>query len=89
MQSGYDPLLSRTDVITRDGEIIGRWRVVDYDPDDEYSAGRFEFMAFEEDAAKFQEDFAMLDVRMHRGFALSTLTRTIREWCETNNPKIF
>ncbi len=88
MQSGYDPRLSEGEVITRDGEIIGRWRVVGYDPDDEYSAGRFEFLALGEDAAMFQEDFAMLDVRMHRGFALSTLTRTIREWYETNNPKI-
>lgn len=88
MQSGYDPRLSEGEVITRDGEIIGQWRVVGYDPDDEYSAGRFEFLALGEVTAMFQEDFAMLDVRMHRGFALSNLTRTIREWYETNNPRI-
>ncbi len=88
MQSGYDPRLSEGDVITRDGEIIGRWRVVGYDPDDEYSAGRFEFLALGEDAVMFLEDFANLDVRMHRGFALSTLIRTIIEWYETNKSKI-
>lgn len=88
MHSGYDPRLSQGDVITRDGEIIGTWRVVGYDPDDEYSGGLFEFTASGEDAAKFTEDFAMLDVRTSRGLALSTLTRTIREWYEANNPEI-
>jgi hypothetical protein len=88
MHSGYEPRLSQGDVITRDGEIIGRWRVVGYDPDDEYSSGHFEFTASGEDVARFTEDFAMLDVRMSRGLALSTLTRTIREWYEVNNPDI-
>ncbi|ATG47652.1 hypothetical protein CEW89_08740 [Celeribacter ethanolicus] len=88
MYSGYDPRLSQGEVITRDGEIIGAWRVVGYDPDDEYSAGQFEFMAIGEDTVKFTEGFAMLDVRMSRGFALSTLTRTIREWYEANNTEI-
>jgi len=88
MQNGYDPSLSQGDVITRDGEIIGRWHVVGYDPDDEHSPGRYEFWVLGEDAAIFQEGFAMLDIRMHRGFALSNLTRTVREWYETNNPKI-
>ena len=88
MHSGYEPRLSQGDVITRDGEIIGRWRVVGYDPDNEYSSGHFEFTASGEDVARFTEDFAMLDVRMSRGLALSTLTRTIREWYEVNNPDI-
>lgn len=88
LNSGYDRSISRGDVITRDGEVIGSWRVVGYDPDDEYSSGRFEFTASGEDAVKFIEEFASLDMRMSRGFALSTLTRTIREWYETNNPEI-
>ena len=88
MHSGYDPRLSRGDVITRDGEIIGSWRVVGYDPDDEYSGGRFEFTASDDHNTKFMEDFSMLDVRTSRGFALSTLTRTIREWYEAINPLI-
>jgi hypothetical protein len=88
LQSGYDQSLSQGDVITRDGDVIGSWRVVDYDPDNEYSSGRFEFTAFGEDVVKFDEEFASLDVRMSRGFALSTLTRTIREWYEADNPKI-
>lgn len=88
MQSGYDPRLSQGDVITRDGEIIGTWRVVSYDPNDEYPGGHIEFTSSGEGAAKFTEDFAMLDVRTSRGLALSTLTRTIREWYEANNPEI-
>ncbi|MEL6465739.1 MAG: hypothetical protein AAFQ58_12295 [Pseudomonadota bacterium] len=80
LHGGYDPSLSQGDVITRDGEIIGSWSAVGYDPNDEYSSGRFEFTALGQDAAKFVEEFASLDVRMSRGFALSTLTRTIREW---------
>lgn len=86
--SGYDPCLSQGDVITRDGEIIGTWRVVGYDADNDYSAGQFEFTAIKEDTVKFTEGFAALDMRMSRGLALSTLTRTIRGWYEANNTEI-
>lgn len=89
LNNGYDLRLSQGDVITRDGEIIGRWRVVGYDPDDDYSRGRFEFTASGEGAAKFTEDFAILDARMSPGLALSTLTRNTRQWYEANNPGIF
>ena len=82
MDSGFDPKYSHGDVVTRDGEILGSWRVVDYDHEDEYSSGRFEFILDGESAVKFAEDFAILDVRTSRGFALSNLTRTIREWHE-------
>lgn len=82
MDSGYDPKHSHGDVITRDGEVLGSWRVVDYEHEDEYSSGRFEFILDGESAVMFAEDFAMLDVRTSRGFALSNLTRTIREWHE-------
>lgn len=82
MDSGYDPKLSHGDVVTRDGEVLGSWRVVDYDHKDEYSSGRFEFILNGDSAMKFSEDFAMLDVRTSRGFALSNLTRAIREWHE-------
>lgn len=78
MDSGYEPKLAHGDVITRDGEVLGSWRVVDYDHEDEYSSGRFEFTLDGEDIVKFAEDFAMLDVRTSRGFALSNLTRTTR-----------
>ena len=88
MRSGYDQRLSQGDVITCDGEIIGTWSVAGYDPDDENSGGRFEFTAYGEDTVKFMEDFTMLDARMSRGRALSTLTRTIREWYEARNPEI-
>ena len=88
MHSGYDPRLSHGDVITRDGEVIGTWRVFGYDPDDELSGGSFEFAAFGEGAVKFVESFASLDARMSRGFALSTLTRAIREWYEASNSEI-
>lgn len=68
--------------MTRDGEFLGTWRVVGYDPEDEYSSGRFEFVPDGEQVVKFAEDFAMLDVRTSRGFALSQFSRTIREWHE-------
>ena len=82
IDSGYEPNLARGDVITRDGEVLGSWRVVDYQHKDEYSSGRFEFILNGESAVKFAVDFTMLDVRTSRGFALSNLTRTIREWHE-------
>lgn len=88
MQSGYDPRLSKGEVVTRDGEVIGTWRVVGYDPASECSSGQFEFTANGDDAVKFTEGFAMLDVRPSRGLALSKLSRTIREWYEANNGEI-
>ena len=88
LQSGYEPSLSQGDVITRDGEVIGIWRVVGYDPDDEYSSGRFEFTALGEETVKFTEEFASLDMRVSRGSALSTLTRTIKDWYEVSYTKI-
>lgn len=83
LDSGYEPKLAHGDVITRDGEIIGSWRVADYNHEDEYSSGRFEFILNGEDSVKFSEDFEMLDVRTSRGFALSNITRTIKEWHES------
>jgi hypothetical protein len=86
MASGYALELACGDVITRDGEVLGTWRVVDYDPEDEYSSGRFEFVKDGQNVAKFVEDFAMLDVRTSRGFALSNLTGVIREWHGAEQP---
>lgn len=85
MSSGYELKLAHGDVITRDGQILGSWRVSGFDQEDEYSSGRFEFILYGEDIVKFAEGFAMLDVRTSRGFALSNLTRTIGEWYE-NQP---
>ena len=79
---GYKPKLAQGDVVTRDGEFLGMWRVVDYDHGDEYSSGRIEFITDGESTVKFAEDFAALDIRTSRGFALSQLTRTIRAWHE-------
>ncbi|WP_448327699.1 hypothetical protein [Sulfitobacter sp. M13] len=80
LASGYALELARGDVITRDGEFLGTWRVVEYDPGNECSSGSFEFVKDGEDIAKFAEGFALLDVRANRGFALLNLTRSIREW---------
>lgn len=80
IDSGYEPKLAHGDVVTHDGEVLGSWRAVDYDSKDEYSSGRFEFILNGASAVKFSEDFAMLDVRTSRGFALSNLTRAIRAW---------
>ena len=80
MASGYALELARGDVITRDGVVLGTWRVVEYDPEDECSSGRFEFVKDGQKIAKFVEGFALLDVRTSRGFALLNLTRAITEW---------
>lgn len=87
VDSGYDPTMSSGDVITRDGEVIGTWRVVGCDPDDDCSEGDIEFVAIGEEAARFSEGFALLDVRGSRGLALSRLTRAIRQWYELSNPE--
>lgn len=80
MRGDYALHLSEGDVITQDGEVLGRWRVVEYDPNDFDQGGRYEFIKDGEDRAMFSQDFAFLDIRGSRGFALSTLTRSIKEW---------
>lgn len=89
MQSGYDLNLAGGEVITRDGEVIGRWRVADYDPNAEYGErdGRYEFIPQGADAVTIMEDFLELDFRGSRGFALSTISRAIREWYDAENPE--
>lgn len=82
MASGYSRDLAGGDVITRDGKVLGTWRVVDYDRDKDDEGGCFEFLLNGEDTVKFAEGFAFLDIRGSRGFALSTLSRAIREWHE-------
>ncbi len=83
MRSGYELRLAGGDVLTRDGEVLGVWRVVAYDPEDDDEGGQYEFILNGQDVVKFSEEFALLDVRASRGFALSNLTRAIREWQET------
>lgn len=82
MKSGYALDLARGDVITRDGEVLGSWRVVDYDPSAEDEGGRYQFVPDGHDVAMIVEAFAFLDYRASRGLALSTLTHAIREWHE-------
>jgi len=82
LNSGYDPELAQGDVVTYDGEFLGRWQVVDYNQEDEHLSGRIEFIVDGESTVKLTEDFAALDIRTSRGFALSQLTQTIRVWHE-------
>lgn len=86
--SGYDHNLAAGEVVTRDGELIGRWQVTDNDPNAEYGEedGRYEFTPQGEDAATITEEFAHLDFRISRGFALSNITRAIRDWYDAENP---
>ena len=85
MKSGYALHLARGDVVTRDGEVLGFWRVVEYDPEAEDEGGRYEFVLNGQEVVVFAEAFAFLDYRASRGLALSTLTRAIREWHETQD----
>ncbi|TNE62944.1 MAG: hypothetical protein EP336_18525 [Rhodobacteraceae bacterium] len=80
MDSGYALNFAFGEVITRDGEVLGTWRVVDYDPDDDESGGQYEFVADGQTSVTLSEGFSFLDFRGSRGLALSTLIRAIREW---------
>ena len=79
MESGYALDLAGGDIITKDGEILGRWQVVEYDPEADDEGGRYEFVPDGHDIAMFAEAFVFLDHRTSRGLALSTLTRAIKE----------
>ena len=82
MNSGYSLDLAGGDVITRDGDVLGNWRVAEYDPEDDDKGGRYEFLLDGQNVVLLSENFANLDYRISRGLALSTLTRAIREWNE-------
>lgn len=88
LDSGYDLSLATGEVVTRDGELIGRWQVTDYYPNAEYGEedGRYEFVPLGKEAALITEEFAHLDFRISRGFALSNITRAIRDWYNAENP---
>ncbi|MEP6356051.1 MAG: hypothetical protein ABJ081_05170 [Hyphomicrobiales bacterium] len=82
MENGYALNLANGDVVTRDGEVLGKWRAVAYDPDADVGGGQYEFIRDGHDGVLFSENFALLDSRISRGLALSNLTRTIKEWQE-------
>lgn len=85
MASGYAPERSKGDVITRYGEVLGIWRVVEYEFGSEADdvGGLYEFLENGQDTVKFSEAFAILDSRISRGLALSNITRAIRDWHES------
>lgn len=83
MESGYALNKAKGDVITLDGEVLGNWSVVAYDPDADNQGGRYEFILDGQDIVKFYEAFGILASRISRGLALSNLTRQIKEWNET------
>lgn len=82
IKSDYALDMARGDVITREGEILGGWRVVEYDSEGDYGGGRYEFVLDGQDVAMFAERFLSLDSGLSRGLALSTITRSIKEWHE-------
>ena len=82
IECGYALDKAKGDVITRDGEIIGSWRVVDYDPEADDEGGSYEFVLDGQDTALLSQKIPFLDYRMSRGLALSRNTRTIKEWHE-------
>ena len=85
LESEFKPDLASGDVITRDGEVLGVWRVVDYNPEDDDAGGRYEFVLSGQDVAIFTQEFSHLDDRFSRGIALSRLTRAISEWYENQS----
>lgn len=85
LDSAYSVDLAAGDVITRDGEVIGQWQVVNYDPDDDFSGGRYEFLPDGQCGAAVSEEFGLLDSRTSRGLALLNVTRAIRHWHEAQD----
>lgn len=81
MESEYALDQAQGDVVTRDDEFLGTWRVTDYDParPDE-TGGRYEFIPDGQKDVLLYEEFAVLDFRAMRGSALSQLSRTVKEW---------
>ncbi|MGK7754377.1 hypothetical protein [Roseovarius sp. C03] len=88
LDSGYAVSLASGDVITRDGEVLGTWRVA-YNPEAkpgvDDGSGCFEFIVDGQSAPIFLAGFASLDSRINQGTALSYFTRTIRDWHEAGS----
>jgi hypothetical protein len=82
LESGYAYELASGDVVTSDGEIIGEWRVVRYDPEQDHNGGCYEFVADGQEDAQLFEKFAFLDYRVNRAAALIKLIQAIQEWHE-------
>ena len=82
VESGCTHELASGDVISRDGEFLGKWRVVNYDLEEDNPGGRCEFVPDGQSGVKFEEDIGLLDSGLRRGLALSQITRKIREWHE-------
>lgn len=82
MESGYALALASGEVVSRDGEFLGKWRVVNYKPEEYDSGGCYEFIKDGQTEVMFQRQFGILDSRGSRGFALSEITRDIKEWHE-------
>jgi hypothetical protein len=80
MESGYALDCAEGDVITKDGEFIGRWRVAEYDPTLDDDGGQYEFIEDGHAVPKFVEGFAFLDFRGSRGLAMTKLLESIGEW---------
>ncbi len=80
--SGYTHELAGGDVITRDGEFLGKWRAVDYNLEEDNPGGRYEFVLDGQSEVKFAEDIGVIDSGLRRGLALSEITRKVREWHE-------
>jgi len=70
------------EVITRDGEFLGNWT---FTKDEAEDTGEFLFIVDGETEPLFSEGFAFLDSRLKTGLALSTISRSVREWHEEHD----
>lgn len=80
VESGYEPALANGDVITRDGEFIGIWRVADYFLEDDYLDQVYEFIPHSQEAPVLSEVIGPAFSRSAMGMALSAFSDAIREW---------
>lgn len=74
---GYERGDSSGEVVTRDGEYLGKLIL---DKDDEEMSGEFRFIADGENELLFSEAVDFLDSGLHMGLALSTICQSIHTW---------
>ena len=76
---GYEDGNTGGDVVTRYGEILGKWT---FTKDEEEETGVFHFIVDGKAEPLFSESVAFLSSGMLTGLALSTICRSIRDWHE-------
>jgi len=76
---GIDDGAVAGDVLTRDGEYLGRWEFI---KNEEQDTGLLQFICDGEGTPMFSEEVGVLSSGMLTGLAMSKLCGSIRDWHE-------